>query len=236
MWWAGRPGMDLYLGVRTVAACQDGELLLHERVRAGTDTLDVAGRWIAGQTRRGGCAVWLSGALARPVLLPAEGGLQSPLERQRVAQALARRDFACEDADVRIDDRGPGELAVVLPRGLADEIGQCLRRGPLVLRGIRPLWAAVLAQQLAALPTCGLLGIADGESVTTLGGPGDGFTLAESVVPSPQGEALAGAVQRSALRAGAVPGTRRLVALDFDSPSGGAPSGPFARWLMESSP
>lgn len=236
MWWAGKPDFDLYVGARTVAVCRGRSLVLHERLRAGADAVEIAGRWVAEQKQRGSCAVWVSGAVGRPLLLPMGNRLPLPADRRRVAQAMAKKEFAFDDAHVWLDERGPSAIAIVLRNGIAREIERRFRCGPMKLRSLKPWWTAALTQQLAISPGCSLLGVADGESLTSLGGAGESFTLIESTVPQPGVDALAGAVQRAALRAGALPGARRLVMLDFDAPATGTFDCPFGPWILESRP
>ena len=146
------------------------------------------------------------------------------------------REFGWKDADVWVDGACAADLAIAVRAGYARKVEQRFAGSRLKLSGIRPLWAAVLNSRLEHSPACAVLGVADGESLTGLGGAGPTFTLAESIVPSPAKEAVAGAVQRAVLRAGGVPGVRQLVVLNLDARAATPLAGPFGPWMSEGSP
>lgn len=234
MWWAGRPNVDIFVGAQCVAVCVDGQLRVHEQVRAGVNPLDAVAHWMDKAPSGGRCTVWLGGALARPSLVPGEGKLRTEAERRQAVAAKAQRHFGAHDPEVWLDLRGPGEVAIVLERQWRAGVESLFRRQRRFrLAAIRPWWTAALAAVLERGTAVSAVGIADAESLVTLCGQGSAFTLVESLVPAPMAGGLAACVQRAALRSETTGDERLLVTLDFGATAKDSGNFAFSPWAWE---
>ncbi|MEF7613644.1 hypothetical protein V4F39_06950 [Aquincola sp. MAHUQ-54] len=174
MWWDGTP-LDLYVGAAETWWC-DGQTTLHraahENLKASLES--VAPKLRAGQSRRPGVRVWLSGRLCRPFLLPAASASLSASEVSAVAREIAPGATGL-DGPVRLWMAAPGrEIAVALLEQLMTDLGPLHRSGWRV-RSIRPLWSAMLNHVLAADPACALVQLVDTETAVTLAGTAERY-------------------------------------------------------------
>lgn len=137
------------------------ELLKHDLGLKGNGRLDI----------------WLSGALARPFVLPPLAGLKTCAEAVRVAQAKASDATGLPgDSTVWLDRWKPGQacVAVAMQRELSEALLALKRANGFAVKQIRPWWSAV-QHAIASMPAMGqpeMLAIRESDSLVCLGANG----------------------------------------------------------------
>ncbi|MBL8339738.1 MAG: hypothetical protein JNM97_23435 [Rhodoferax sp.] len=212
MWWDGEP-LDLYIGPGHVGALQAGRLLSWHPWPDPLERLpsllaEVAGgraRW----SRRRRLRAWLSGAFARPILLPAIAGLNGWHEAEAAARAAAQTQWGWAQCVAWLQDfpaRQPA-LAVAVQSAVISKLHDAARGSGLRLTSIRPWWALATAQvHNAGEPQC--CAIEDADSLVFLAAAGPAWIEAAAYAPRPSPDQARAILQRRAvavLPGGAVP-------------------------------
>ena len=173
MWWAGRP-LDVYLGTRAVAVCDGARLLAKSQVVGVEEGLAHACSLMASidGAKRRGIALWLSGGLARPFMLPRVAGVRSEAERAQLVSAIAMERTGMAGALRVWTDSGKGRdniVAVAMQESVLVNIHKAWP-GFRFVRSVRPYWADVLRWSAAADPTPRALSVQDCDCVTMVFG------------------------------------------------------------------
>lgn len=188
MWWAGSSAvLDVYVGTHAVAACEGGACLLSQVVHGADAAIETVSAWLDQDRRRCSIRVWLSGALAEPLLvqpLPAV----STKEFRRVVCALVEHRYG-EGWEARETWIAPGRSAsprvvVSLPRSLLTRLraalGMGMRRRVVA---ISPWWSSVLRFALRRHPEPLAIGIQDCSSLIVLMGREGTFDMVAAHSP-----------------------------------------------------
>jgi hypothetical protein len=187
VWWARPDPINVFLGQACAAIRLSGGAVTWST----TDSPAAGWRWVAEvlatsasiRARRSSIQVWLSGALARPFILPKLPGARDVGEAENIGAHLAAEQTGqTESCCVCLDGwtKDAPCLATAMSRSLHDLL--LLPRGktnPPVC-AIRPWWSAGLNAIISCADAPNLIGLRDEESLTVLGGRGDSFELAGS--------------------------------------------------------
>jgi hypothetical protein len=148
--------------------------------------------------------LWLSGALARPFVLPAMEGVKRWQEAIQIAETLAPESTGLDGACTVWLDRwhaGTATLAVAASSELLRSVEEMAQVQGLQIATISPWWNAVLNAALMLPEPAGLLVIEDAESSTVLSGAQGAFVIAKTYQPRPDAGQRRAMLSRLALEA-----------------------------------
>lgn len=185
MWSASFEVADVYVGLRETGVAV-GESLSwqgHDAIEAGLD--DVFAR-LAGERRRR-ARVWLSGALARPFLCGPMQGLRHWREVESLAEAMAGEQTGIESpCIVQVEDwpSPAASLAAAMSQAVCATVHALAREHRIRMRSLRPWWAGVVDNIVAAEPTVRTVSVTDGDAMVVLRGDSGQWEAATSYVPA----------------------------------------------------
>jgi hypothetical protein len=210
--WAGSKLLDVYLGTRAVAICDDMEVLLAEPVQGFEAGLSSTQQRLVEYSKKLRVRVWLSGGLCRPFLLPTLPGIHGANETLRVATKLANERTglagACQvwlETNMRSESRVAVAVARVTLNRLQVGLGNRCR-----IDSVRPWWSDVLRTTLQQEVPPRALGVRDCDSLTVLLGRNGGFEVATTVTPVVDDASADAVFARALLSADSVPGRQAL--------------------------
>jgi len=146
--------------------------------------------------------VWLSGALARPFLMPVAAGLKSNAELVAVAAERASQESgAGGDFQVWIDARpGQGQaLAVAVRKDLMRELHSGAGRVAARVVSIRPWWTLALEADPDGLGDVDAVAVEDSDALVFLASGSESWHEAVIYEPRPTGLQAEATVQRLGL-------------------------------------
>ena len=195
MWWVGSEA-HVYLGSSEASLLLPGQNLLHLSVQGWHEPLAAfADSMEKAKVKR--VAVWLSGGLSRPFLIPPNDGLRRWQEVEILASAMAPgATQMAGPLDIWIGRwraKAPS-LAVATPKALQDALQALKASHCIQVKWVRPAWwwAAMHAEQQAQL-----LMLAEADAYTALKWQVDGALAAcTTYSPVPVPEAASGFVAR----------------------------------------
>jgi hypothetical protein len=207
-----------FLGQSCVALARPGEPLRDAQTDNAAQGWGQLLAWLteAGPTagrrrRRPHVRLWVSGALARPWLVPPVAGMQHRREAYEVAQSLVADATGLDTPCVlwlAAWTAGRRCAAVAMEQPTLEVIESAARQSGVHVDGIRPWWSAALEQALRSrdhplqLPTAHTpdslqwLAVDDLESVTVLGGPPGEIVYANTYMPGMDSAALGATLAR----------------------------------------
>lgn len=183
MWWAGSGLTHVYIGSQQWATQEHGAAP-HWRASPDWNTaVDHLCRAMTALNGRRRMAVWLSGDLCRPMMLPERADLASFSECQALANAVASaRTGIAGPCQVWLDTSSHHSPAVAVSAALLAAVTQGLGKVARV-ESIRPWWAVALEHALKVKPKARAVGILEARSLTALGGDDGRFDWATSAAP-----------------------------------------------------
>lgn len=187
MWWAGKSYVDVYVGMRRVAACGPQTDWVSPDANSTEQSLEAFAAWMRTQSPGRVARVWLGGACSRPFLVPT----MPPLPREQAEMALqalaasrtGQGSFCrvwCEPSS------GPSSVervGVATDPALIDGVLHHLAARRWRCSLLQPWWAEALRHLLASVPEAEALAVQDCSALTILAGPRGQVTHVSTVAP-----------------------------------------------------
>lgn len=207
MWWAGSRSWQLYLGRSVIGIAEPSEAPCWIDVGSLDEGWRVVEAKLAEkgsrrQVLRVGLKVFLSGALARPFVIPPVTGVRRWRELLQIAEGLAPEATGLAGpCAVWLATAKAGEacLAVAAERVLVNEIASQAARLRMRLLSSEPWWTLALNEALTRSPAPKLLAVEDSDALTILSGDNGAFASAATYAPPPPPGQLQALLARATL-------------------------------------
>ena len=215
MWWAGSERVVVYVGA--TSTCVAAEVATFEvplaqpAAETTISAFEAAMKRISSDTVRStrNLDLQLSGALARPFVFEAIGGLKSSREAQAVAATLAPEATGLSGpCVVWLDDWMPGRtcVAVAVETWLRDQIERSVRSHGLKVKAMRPWWSVAIDAAVSQLETAPrLLAVEDTDSLTVLTSVAGRYAALTTYAPKTDAAHKRAVVTRAAMTADVAP-------------------------------